>query len=61
MRAAGAHDEAIVDALPVNFLFNCVNRLADAFGFGWESDRQVRVGAKVIHRTSYRLPAILMR
>ena len=54
-------DEAIVDTLHVNFLFNCVNRLADAFGFGWESDRQVRLGGKVIHRTSYRVPAILMR
>jgi len=54
-------DEAIVDTLHVNFLFNCVNRLADAFGFAWESDRQVRLGAKVIHRTSYPVLAILMR
>jgi hypothetical protein len=47
--------------LHVNFIFNCINRLANAFGFGWESGQQVRLGAKVIHRTSYRLPGILMR
>ena len=61
VRSAGVPDEAIVDALHVNFLFNCINRLANAFDFGWESDHQVRLGAKVIHRTSYRLPTILMR
>jgi uncharacterized peroxidase-related enzyme len=61
VRAAGVPDEAIVDALHVSFIFNCINRLANAFGFGWESDHQVRLGAKVIHRTSYRLPRILMR
>ena len=61
VRAAGVPDEAIVYALHVSFIFNCINRLANAFGFGWESDHQVRLGAKVIHRTSYRLPRILMR
>jgi uncharacterized peroxidase-related enzyme len=61
VRAAGVPDEAIVDALHVNFIFNCINRLANAFGFAWDSDRQVRLGAKVIHRTSYRLPKILLR
>ena len=61
VRSAGVPDEAIVDALHVNFLFNCINRLANAFDFGWESDHQVRLGAKVIHQTSYRLPTILMR
>jgi hypothetical protein len=61
VRSAGVPDEAIVDALHVNFLFDCINRLANAFDFGWESDHQVRLGAKVIHRTSYRLPTILMR
>ena len=61
VRSAGVPDEAIVDALHVNFLFDCINRLANAFDFGWESDHQVRLGAKVIHRTSYPVPANLMR
>ena len=61
VRAAGVPDEAIVDALHVNFIFYCINRLANAFGSGWESGQQVRLGAKVIHRTSCRLPRILMR
>jgi alkylhydroperoxidase family enzyme len=61
LTAAGVPDEAIVDALHVGFISNCINRLANAFGFGWEYDNQVRLGAKVIHRTSYRLPRFLMR
>lgn len=61
VRAAGVPDEAIVDALHVNLIFNCINRLADAFGFTWDSDHHVRLNAKVIHWISYRLPAIMMR
>lgn len=60
-RAAGVPDEAIADALYVNLVFNLVNRLANAFDFSWDSDDHVRLGAKVIHRISYRLPRILMR
>jgi len=61
VRAAGVPDEAIVDALHVNLIFNCINRLASAFDFTWDSDHHVRLGAKVIHRVSYRLPGMLMR
>jgi uncharacterized peroxidase-related enzyme len=61
VRAAGVPEEAIVDALHVNLIFNCINRLANAFDFAWDSDHHVRLGAKVIHRISYRLPRILMR
>jgi hypothetical protein len=48
-------------ALYVNLVFNLLNRLANAFDFSWDSDGQVRLGAKVIHRISYRLPRFLMR
>ena len=61
VRAAGVPDAAIVDALYVNLIFNCINRLANAFDFAWDSDQHVRLGAKVIHLISYRLPKILMR
>ena len=61
VRAAGVPDEAIVDALHVNLIFNIMNRLANAFDFGWDSEQHVRVGARVIHRISYRSPRFLMR
>jgi uncharacterized peroxidase-related enzyme len=61
VRAAGVPDEAIVDALHVNLVFNVMNRLANALGFAWQSDDHVRLAAKVIHRISYRLPGFLMR
>ena len=58
---AGVPDEAIVDALHVNLIFNIMNRLANAFDFRWDSEQHVRVGAQVIHRISYRLPRFLVR
>jgi uncharacterized peroxidase-related enzyme len=61
VRAVGVPDEGIVDALHVNMIFNTVNRLANAFGFSWDSDRHMRLGAQVIHRISYRLPRFLIR
>lgn len=61
MRAAEVPDDAITDALHVNLIFNIVNRLANAFDLAWDSDEQVRLGARVIHRISYRMPRILMR
>ena len=61
VRLAGVPDEAIVDALHVNLIFNIMNRLANAFDFQWDSEQHVRAGAQVIHRISYRLPRFLVR
>jgi AhpD family alkylhydroperoxidase len=61
VRAAGVPDAAIAGALHVNLIFNVINRLANAFGFAWDSDGQVRLAATVIHRTRYRLPRVLLR
>ena len=60
-REAGVPDEAIIEALHVGFLFNTVNRMANAFGWTWESDEHVRVAARVIHRINYRLPGFILR
>jgi uncharacterized peroxidase-related enzyme len=61
VRAAGVPDDAVVDALHVVLIFNTVNRLANALGWGWNSDRHVRVAAQAIHRLRYKLPAIVLR
>ncbi len=61
VRAAGVPDDAIVDALHVNLLLNIMNRLANAFGWDWDSDQHVRAGARVIHRFQYKLPGFVMR
>lgn len=61
VREAGVPDEAIIDALHVGFLFNTVNRMANAFDWTWESEEHVRVAAKVIHRIKYRLPGFIVR
>jgi AhpD family alkylhydroperoxidase len=61
VRTAGVPDEAIIDALHVNVIFNIMNRLANAFDFSWDSEQHVRIGAQVIHRVSYRMPRVLVR
>ena len=61
VRAAGVPDDALMDALCVNLIFNTVNRLANAFGWDWDSDAHVRAGAKAIHLFSYELPGFVMR
>ena len=61
VRAAGVPDEAIVDALHVNLIFNTVNRMANAFGWSWDSDRHVRVAAAAIHRLRYKFPGPVLR
>ncbi|HJQ43735.1 MAG TPA: carboxymuconolactone decarboxylase family protein [Jatrophihabitantaceae bacterium] len=61
VRAAGIPDDAIEDALYVNFVFNMVNRLVHAFGFQWESDRHLHGAAHGLHRYGYRIPPYLTR
>lgn len=61
VRAAGVPVEALVEALHVNAVFNIVNRLGNAFGWSWDSDEHVRAAARVIQRTRYRLPGLVLR
>lgn len=60
-RAAGVADDAIVDALYVAFMFNLVNRLANAFGYSWESEEERLLLARALHRIGYRVPGFLLR
>jgi uncharacterized peroxidase-related enzyme len=61
VRAAGVPDAAIVDALHVGLAFNTVNRLANAFDYGWDSDAHTHVAAVAIHRLGYKLPGFVLR
>lgn len=61
VRGQGVPDEAIVDALHVNLIFNALNRMANAFDWSWDSDKQVQLDARVLHRLSYHLPGFVLR
>jgi uncharacterized peroxidase-related enzyme len=61
VREADVPDDAIVDALHVVLIFNTVNRMANAFDWGWDSEKHVQVAAQAIHRLRYRLPGVVMR
>jgi uncharacterized peroxidase-related enzyme len=61
VRDAGVEDDALVEALYVAFVFNLINRVADALDFGHRSDRDRIRGAWILRRNGYRLPGILMR
>jgi uncharacterized peroxidase-related enzyme len=60
-RAAGVEDDALAEAIYVAFMFNTINRVADALGFEHRSDRDRRRGAEVLRRLGYRLPGFLLR
>jgi uncharacterized peroxidase-related enzyme len=61
VRVAGVSDAAIVHALYLCFLFNTVNRLANAFGYSWETDADRQKLAIMLNRIRYRVPQFLLR
>ena len=61
VRAAGVSDAAIVDALTVCFIFNTVNRLANALNFEWASQTDALKEAAILKRIGYQLPGFLLR
>ncbi|SDS89818.1 hypothetical protein [Actinopolymorpha singaporensis] len=52
-------DDAVLQALRVNLVWNIVNRLANAFGFVLR-DGQLHSGTRALHRFGYRFPSFLL-
>lgn len=61
VRAAGVSSAAIADALYVCFVFNVVNRLANAFDFRWLTDADRMKLASGLNRMRYHVPEFLLR
>ena len=59
--AAGVSEGAIVDALYVCFLFNVINRMADALGYDYGTEADALKVASILNRIEYRLPGFLLR
>jgi hypothetical protein len=59
--AAGVSEAAIVDALYVCFLFNVVNRMADARAYDYSTKADALEVASILNRIEYRLPGFLLR
>jgi uncharacterized peroxidase-related enzyme len=60
-REAGVDDAELAEAVYIAFGFNLVNRIADALGFSYRSDRDRVRGARILRHNGYRLPNTLLR
>jgi uncharacterized peroxidase-related enzyme len=58
--AAGLSDAAIIDVFYVAFVFNLINRVANAFGFDWGGAANAQRGAAILNRMAYRVPGFLL-
>jgi uncharacterized peroxidase-related enzyme len=61
LRAAGLSDAAISDALYLCFVFNTINRLANALEFHWETETDRQRLAAGLNRIRYHAPEFLLR
>lgn len=59
-REAGLSDAMIADALHVAFVFNVINRIANAFGFDWHGAANAARGAAILNRVDYKVPGVLL-
>jgi len=59
--ASGVSRAAISDALYICFLFNAVNRMANALGYDWGTEAGALKTAVVLNRIGYRVPGFLLR
>ena len=60
-RAAGLDETALIDALYVAYMFNVINRIADALDFTHRSERDRLRGAWILRHNGYQLPVWLLR
>jgi alkylhydroperoxidase family enzyme len=58
VRAAGASDRAIEEAIYVAFLFNVMDRLADAFDFAMPSAGDLQMTVRMLTRIGYGIASI---
>jgi AhpD family alkylhydroperoxidase len=56
---AGLPEQAVLEALHVNLVFNIITRLANAFGFTLR-EGQLHSGTRALHRFGYRFPRLLL-
>ncbi|HYJ70787.1 MAG TPA: hypothetical protein VEX15_24285 [Nocardioidaceae bacterium] len=61
VRAAGASEAAIADALYLCFLFNTINRIANAMDFSWHTDANRMKLAAGLNRIQYHTPRFMLR
>jgi AhpD family alkylhydroperoxidase len=60
IRELGVPDEAVAEALYVNFLWNIVNRMSHAFDYRL-SEGQLTKGTQALHQFKYKLPGFTLR
>ena len=61
VRAAGVSESAIRDALYLCFLFNTINRIANAMDFRWHTDANRMKLAAGLNRIQYHTPRLMLR
>jgi uncharacterized peroxidase-related enzyme len=61
LRTKGISDSAIIDAMHVCFIFNLVNRLANALDYNYGTEDDALKAATILNRVQYNLPGFLLR
>jgi uncharacterized peroxidase-related enzyme len=60
LQAKGISNNAIMDAMHVCFIFNLVNRLANALDYNYGTEADALKAATIINRAQYNIPKFLL-